>query len=89
MSYEAWRITFQDSEQAARSAYKLAHRNPPFVSEWHARAVALGYDGVADMLDSVERNVHWEQSSHLRYYEVCPSGKCSDPARECFGSGCI
>ena len=30
-------------------------RNPPFVGEWHAKAVALGYDGVADMLDSVER----------------------------------
>ena len=54
-SYAAWRITFQDSEQAARAAFKLAQRNPPFVREWHARAVALGYDGVADMLDSVER----------------------------------
>ena len=21
--------------------------------------------------------------------EACPSGKCSDPARECFGSGCL
>jgi len=32
-----------------------AGRNPPFVAEWHARAVALGYDGVSDMLNSVER----------------------------------
>lgn len=55
MNYAAWRITFQDSEQAARAAFKLAQRNPPFVGEWHARAVALGYDGVTDMLDSVER----------------------------------
>ena len=21
--------------------------------------------------------------------EVCPSGKCDDPARQCFGSGCL
>ena len=43
-------------EEAARMIKRLSlPRNPPFVSEWHARAVALGYDGVADMLDSVER----------------------------------
>lgn len=30
-------------------------RNPAFVGEWHAKAVELGYDGVADMLHAVER----------------------------------
>ena len=29
--------------------------NPAFVGEWHARACALGYDGVSDMLYAVER----------------------------------
>ena len=27
MSYEAWRITFQSSEQAARAAYEIATKN--------------------------------------------------------------
>lgn len=26
MSYEAWRISFQDSEQAAKAAYEMAQR---------------------------------------------------------------
>ena len=30
-------------------------RNPTFVGEWHAKAVALGYDGVADLLECVAR----------------------------------
>lgn len=36
-------------------ALVLHARNPAFVGEWHARAVALGYDGVANMLASVEQ----------------------------------
>ena len=45
-------------EKAALDAAIAALRprgNPAFVGEWHAKAVSLGYDGVADMLDSVER----------------------------------
>ena len=38
MSYEAWRITFQDSEQASRAAYAMANEALIDAERWrHAR----------------------------------------------------
>lgn len=38
MSYEAWRITFQDSEKAARAAYAMAEEVLIDAKRWrHAR----------------------------------------------------
>ena len=31
----------------------------------------------------------WEAVKAPAMPLVCPSGKCADPARECFGSGCL
>lgn len=40
---------------AALQQAQQHRRNPAFVGEWHEKAIALGYDGVADMLYAVER----------------------------------
>ena len=38
MSYESWRITYQNSEQAARAAYEMAEKNQRDADRWrHAR----------------------------------------------------
>lgn len=50
-----------DSDDGKAKAYEAWNRRgtinlaPAFVGEWHAKAVALGYDGVADLLWAVER----------------------------------
>jgi hypothetical protein len=60
MTYEAWRISFQDSEQAARAAYKLAVSKCATKAE-QVRAVvkaAQDFDSQLDALSDVIGVVH-------------------------------
>jgi hypothetical protein len=51
MSYEAWRITFQDSEQAARTAYNIFNMSITCLAELYE---ALGVGGVNETFQQHE-----------------------------------
>ena len=57
MSYEAWRITYQSSEQAARAAYTEWQVKLEEVKKWMAlaEAAALGFEACQRRHDLTEK----------------------------------
>jgi len=57
MSYEAWRITYQSSEQAARAAYTEWQVKLEEVKKWMslAEAVALGFEACQRRMERTEK----------------------------------
>lgn len=81
--YASWQDAATDERLRRRDAERLAHeRLDPLRAELHAaneRYMAL--------LKMVADNCAALKPPPMLL--VCPSGKCADPARECFGSGCL
>ena len=81
--YASWQDAATDERLRRMDAERLAHeRLDPLRAELHAeneRYMAL--------LKMVADNCAALKPPPMLL--VCPYGKCADPARECFGSGCI
>ena len=81
--YASWQDAATEERLRRRDAERLAHeRLDPLRAELHA--VNERY---MTLLKMVADNCAVLKPPPMLL--VCPSGKCADPARECFGSGCL